>query len=285
MTAPQGTTLANPVTLQGVGLFTAAPCACTLNPDPAGSGIRFALNNEHITAAIGNLSGQPAHPVFAHIPARCTAIGSGETTVWTIEHIMAALCAMRIDHCTVELSAPEVPIMDGSALPFVEAIERAGTHTLGAPIEPVTVREPIRVEQDGSFIEINPSETPSYSYTIDYGAGSPIARATVDWNADPEDFAQRIAPARTFCLEHEAQAMHSAGLFTHLSADDMLVIGERGPIGAPLRDPSECALHKLLDLIGDLALAGSPLCASVRAHKSGHALAHKAARAIADQQT
>ena len=155
---------------------------------------------------------------------------------------------------------------------------------LDAPIEPITPSRPLRVESEdaGASITIEPSDTPSYTYTLDYGPDSPIAPATAHWAGDPDRFEHEIAPARTFCLEREAQAMRQLGLFEHLSPQDMLVFGPRGPIDNTLRFPDEPARHKLLDLIGDLALAGRPIRAKITAVRSGHALNHAAARALLD---
>jgi len=277
------TTIASSVTLEGTTLFTGVHCTCRIEPARADSGVHFVRNGIPIHAHTRNLSDQPIHPAFEHTPPRCTAVGAQNephATVWTTEHLCAALAGLGIDNATVTLDAPEPPILDGSAIGFVHTLHAAGLTTLDATTDPIVVRETIRVEHDDAFIEISPSGTTRYEYTIDYGPESPIPRATAVWNADRETFATKIAPARTFCLAHEAHALRKLGLFEHLTERDMLVIDDDGPIGNTLRDPHECALHKLLDLIGDLALAGAPVVARVRAHKSGHTLAHRAARAL-----
>jgi len=277
------TTIAAPVTLEGVTLFTGAQSSCTIAPAPASSGIRFRRASAIIDAHARNLADDPVHPAFARTAPRCTALRSPDdpgAIVWTTEHVLAALRGLGIDNATITLDAPEPPILDGSALGFTRALTRARVTELDAPVETVVVTNTVRVERAGAYIEITPGPTTRYEYTIDYGDDAPIRRATAAWDADPDDFAARIAPARTFCLEHEAHAMRDLGLFTHLTERDMLVIGEDGPIGTTLRDPNECALHKLLDLIGDLALVGGPIIGRVRAHASGHALAHDAARAL-----
>jgi len=161
-------------------------------------------------------------------------------------------------------------------------IESVGLRTLDADIEPIRLVQTIYIEDSDASITVEPSDEPHYRYELDYGDG-PIEAAAVAWSGDRASFMERIAPARTFCLKREADAMSQAGLFAHLSPRDMLVIDENGPIANEYRFGDECAYHKLLDLIGDLALVGRPLIARVSAVRSGHALAHRAARAIIEQ--
>ena len=284
MVRARQTTLAAPVTIESPTLFTDQRCVCTIAPAPADSGIVLEYDGARAEARIENLSDEPAHDAFRAMKPRCSAIRVGSASVFTVEHLMSALTGLGIDNAIVTLSANELPIFDGSSRAFADALRGDPIVELDEPTRPVRVRAPIRVEDGGAWITIVPSEHPSYEYTIDYGPDSPVTPATVAWDSDAEDYIQRIAPARTFSLEHEVIAMRDLGLFTHLSARDLLVLGDGGAIDNGLNHEHECALHKLLDLIGDLRLAGSPLIARVRAHKSGHALAHRAARAIIDQQ-
>ena len=216
---------------------------------------------------------------------RCTSVGDNTGSVATIEHILSALAGLGVTDATIKVDSEsphaEIPIVDGSALPFVDAILAAGIRTLDTTIEPIVVRETIEVHDGNSSIVIEPSDSTSYTYHIDY-ADSPIGMSSVSWLDDRDEYATSIAPARTFSLEHEANQMHAAGLFTHLTPQDMLVIGDDGPIDNAYRLNEECARHKLLDLIGDLALVGAPIIANINANQSGHALAHDAARAILD---
>ncbi len=278
------TTIGCPITIGSRTLFTDQHSDCTIAPAPAGSGITIEFDGERAIAHIDTLSNEPAHPAFTSMKPRCTTIRVGDAPVFTVEHILSALTGLGIDNAHITLSANELPIFDGSALPFARAIIESGIVELDEPAAPITVTQPIRVEDGDSWIEIEPSDTPSYSYTIDYGPDSPVTPATVSWGSDPEDYLARVAPARTFSLEHEVSAMRGLGLFDHFTPRDLLVLSDSGPIDNALNHEHECALHKLLDLIGDLRLVGSPLIARVRAHKSGHALAHSAARAIIDQQ-
>lgn len=284
----QRSTLKAPLHFSGTGLFSAQPCSITIHPSHDQRGIVFEHMGQRIPAHIDALSDRPVHPAFASMSPRCTGVGNGQINIATIEHLLSALCGLGISDALIEIESPnahcEIPILDGSVIDFVHAINTCGIETLDTTIKPITITERIVIEDGDASITIEPGDQPSYAYTLDYPQHE-IANATVAWNGDANDYAERIAHARTFCLEHEADAMHSAGLFTHLSTSDMLVIAKDGPIDNTLRDTHECALHKLLDLIGDLSLVGRPLHAKLHAIKSGHRMAHQAARAIIAQQS
>lgn len=276
-------TLAGPAVVEGLSLFTAEHCRCIMKPAPVNRGIAFVLNGCVIPVLPTNISSLAVHPAFEGIPARCSAVGQAddkESTVWLVEHVLSALAGLGINNCVIEVDHAELPIVDGSSLAFVDAVLEAGIVEQDESVEAIRITEAIRVERGDAWIEALPAESISYQYTIDYGSGSPIQAATVGWDWDSSDYRTRVAPSRTFCLEHEAEMLQSAGLFSHLKPGDMLVLGDDGPIGGSLRHEHECGLHKLLDLIGDVALVGKPVIGRIRAHKSGHALAHEFARAI-----
>lgn len=285
------TTLRQPITLEGIGLFSALRSTITIAPNTQRTGIYFRFNQTDIPLHIDQLSIVPVHPVFAQMKPRCTSIGNSTINIATIEHLCSALIGLGITDALIAIESDdphcEIPIMDGSAINFVNAIQSVGIVELNSTVQPITISKAIRMVDGDASITIEPSGSPFYSYELDYNsdptATSPIPSAVVTWEGNPQDYIDRIAPARTFSLEHEASAMHSAGLFTHLSTSDMLVIGPDGPIDNAYRHPHECALHKLLDLIGDMALVSRPLITKVVAIKSGHALAHRAARAVVDQ--
>lgn len=282
----QRTTLQQPTqTITGLGLFSGTESNLTMLPAQAGDGIVFDLNTSRYPAHIVALSIRPVHPVFATMKPRCTSVGDDERSIATIEHVMSALAGLGITDAVVQVRTyhahSEVPIVDGSAKPFVDAILSAGIESLDAEIQPHVVRERIEVRDGDASIIIEPSDHPVYTYNIDY-PGTPIGSASATWEGDRDEYIHRVAPARTFSLEREANQMHAAGLFTHVTTREMLVVGDDGPINNTLRMDNEYALHKLLDLIGDLALVGRPLIAKVTADRSGHALAHQAARAILD---
>jgi UDP-3-O-acyl N-acetylglucosamine deacetylase len=288
-----GRTLAQSVRVRGIGLFTAHAATVTITPAAPGDGIAFMLGTDLVPASCANLATRPLVPIFHKVPARHTCLaspGGSGPSVATIEHVMSALVGLGITDATVSCDGPEIPIIDGSAAPFVDAIRSAGINERGGA-EELVPRTLIRIDDQGigdgvgGWIEIRPRSAPgcSYQYVLEYPAPSPIAAQTAMWDGTPEGYERGVAPARTYCLEQEAVAMRSMGLFAHLTPRDMLVIGDSGPIDNTLRFADEPARHKLLDLIGDLALAGAgrPIRADIVACRSGHALAHRAARLIA----
>lgn len=270
--------------ITGRGLFTGRESSITITPTRAG-GIVFAVPSQigeyFVPATIDAVL-----PATGPLGGRSTNVGGVIATVHTIEHVMSALAGTSVWHAIVRLAAPstepgepfEIPIMDGSAKDFAEAIPAlAGEFPIG------TLQEVVRVEDPatGAFIEARPSDRLRYRYELSYPSGSGIDDQHAEWDGDSEQFRREIAPARTFCLEREALAMRAAGLFTHLSPRDMLVIAPDGrPIDNAFRFPNEPARHKLLDLIGDLALLGGRLIADIRAVRSGHALTHEFCRRL-----
>ena len=277
----QQLTLASPALIEGVALFTGTPSRCTIHPAPINHGLVFEHNGTRIPLGAGSLCDAPVHPVFASVPPRCSAVTNGGSSVWLVEHVLSALAGLGITNAVVSVDHHELPIMDGSSQAFVRAILDAGITEQDAAVVPIELPKTVRVEHGDSWIEAIPSDAPSYEYTIDYGSDSPIKRAAVEWDGDSSDYAHRVAPARTFCLKQEAEMLIAGGLFKHLAPGDMLVLDSDGPMDNELRDPDECAHHKLLDLIGDVALFGSRINARFVAHKSGHSMAHALVRAIA----
>lgn len=272
----------------GRGLFSGAAGAVRIGAGE--DGIRFRrAGGEEVAARIENLA-----PLPAGVPARCTNLvgargvrGAGAAPFMTVEHILSALAGLGVTDATVELEGPEVPIGDGSAAAFAGALLGAGIVDLGGEVEPLRLEREVVVERAGARIVARPRRGAGclYRYELDYGAGGPIPAQAAEWNSGAPDaaaeYARAVAPARTFCLAAEAEQMRAAGLFKGLSPRDMLVFGEAGPIDNALRFEDEPARHKLLDLIGDLALLGRPLgAAEVVATRSGHALTHELVRAI-----
>mgnify|MGYP002401331716 CR=1 FL=1 len=260
---------------------------------PAESGgIRFKRidlpDQPEIPAAIAALDPTPVHPAFARMPARCTTLGNGTARIALTEHVLGALRGLGVTDALIEVDGPEMPIFDGSAGMFTIQIRAIGLADLPAPNTPLQLKDALRVRDGkGGEIAALPRESPgcSFTYHLDYGPNPALPPQSASWDAAaadaPEQFARQVAPARTFSLEEEARAMHKAGLFTHLDFADMLVLGPFGPIDNELRYDDEPARHKLLDLVGDLALAPKPFQADIIATRSGHALNHELARALA----
>lgn len=282
MTVP-ARTIATPAAITGRGLFTGAESSVTIEPAEPGSGLALATDAwpEPCPLAIAHKSSVPVHPVFQQLPARCTSIGpDAAPPVATVEHALAALAGLGITDATLRVAGPELPIDDGSAKVFAAAIQAAGAREIG-DTAPITVERPIEVEHNGATISIAPAASPHYEYLLEFDAPVRIAPQHAEWRGDAGDFATNIAPARTFSFVREVEPLRALGLFTQFTPADLLVIDDDGaPVENELRFENEFARHKLLDLIGDLALAGVPLCAHVVARRSGHALNHDAAAAI-----
>lgn len=283
-------TLAAPVSLSGRGLFTGSHTRVRIGPAPVGTGLCLSRDRcPPVPVSVAHLASPPAAPASDPRLRRCTALTTPAGDVLTLEHLLGALAGLGITDAYIEVDGPEVPMADGSAWPFVQAIVAAGLLDLdgdgAAPILRLT--EPVEVAAGDARIVAFPHAGAGClcEYALDYGPGAPVAPQRACWDAGaadaPDAFSRHIAPARTFCLEQEARELSAAGLFAHLQPGDVLILGPGGPVGTSLRFPDEPARHKLLDLIGDLVLVGRPLLARVVATRSGHALNHALARRLA----
>ena len=261
-------TIDKPVTISGPGLFNPQVVTLSIKPAPANHGIVFVrtdLDHTPIPALVSRVVKR----------ARRTSIKQGEASVDTVEHLMSAASSLRLDNLLIEIDGPELPIMDGSSLPFYEALESAGRKDNDQPRKPLVITEPIIIRDGDSVVAATPSDDPEMTllYELDYGEG-PIGRQLVSFDFNRDDYKTQIAPSRTFSTEDEAQQAKAAGMFPHLTEDEMLVIGTDGrPMGNnAFRFDDEPVRHKMLDLIGDLYLLGAPIKGRIVAYKSGHAL-------------
>ena len=276
-------TLRAPAALDGIGLFTAAAGRVRMVPAEPGTGIRFARvdvdPSRRIPALVTHVFVDPRLPgrntsVIAD-PSRAAANDNPATA--TIEHVMSALAGLRVTDGVVEGEGPGAPILDGSAGPVVGASLAAGLCDVGlAPAARVLDRVIVVGEAPGPTITLEPSARTEFEYRLDYAGDSlPEQRASfvMDAPGSAEEYACAIAPARTFCLVREAEMLRQAGLFKHVTTRQMLVVGADGrPIDNEWRMEHEAARHKLLDLVGDLALAGVDVRCRVRSDRGGHAL-------------
>lgn len=234
-----------------------------LLPAPAGTGIRFRRTDTEaeIRAVWEN----------AVESARCTTLSDGRgATVGTIEHLMAALAGAGIDNAVIELDGPEVPIMDGSAEPFVFLIECAGVIEQGMPRQIVKVLKPVSIVEDDAMAALYPDDSFSMSFEIEFD-NPLIRRQGMSMSVDADSFRTQIARARTFGLLGEVDRLRAAGLARGGSLDNVIVInGDRVLNRGGLRYEDEFVRHKLLDAVGDLYLAGAPIVAHFRGVRSGH---------------
>jgi len=256
------------VTLEGVGLHTGKKVKVTFKPSMPNSGINFIRVD---------LPGKPM--VRGHISKilditknpRRTSIGQHGVEIHTVEHLMATLCALGIDNIIVELNNIELPGLDGSAADFFKTLKGAGIQEFDIEKKYFQVREPIWIEEGDSSLVILPAENFSVSYTLDYNHPE-LPPQHVNLVLSDEVFEKEIAPARTFCLEKEAQHLLDQGLGKGATYDNTLVVGDKGVIKNKVRFEDEFVRHKVLDLIGDLYLFGLGLKGHVIAVKSGHPL-------------
>jgi UDP-3-O-[3-hydroxymyristoyl] N-acetylglucosamine deacetylase len=235
-----------------------------LRPAPADSGIRFRrtdLGGQEIPALATNLGGGQQLQ---------TGLMSGEASVETVEHLLAALRSLGVDNCCVELSQREVPIMDGSSAPWVYLIQDAGTRELPAVRRTVQILRPIQVQHGDKRIALFPADRFKISYTISFD--HPMLRhqqKTLEFSE--QQFVDEIAPARTFGFLKEVEMLRQRGLALGGSLENAIVIGETGVLN-PLRFDDEFVRHKILDALGDLALVGHPVQGHLVVHRGGHAL-------------
>jgi UDP-3-O-acyl N-acetylglucosamine deacetylase len=213
---------------------------------------------------------------------RRTTIRNQTASVEMVEHILAALSGLGIDNCEIWVDQPEMPGCDGSSQPFVEALDKAGLVKQQVEIRQLVVVERTRVGDDSAWIEAHPSRSGGFSvkFRVDYGPNTAIGRQTCDVKVTPASFRKELATARTFVLKEEADWLRGQGLGLRPTHHDLLIFDSEGPIDNPLRFDDECARHKALDLVGDLALAGCSIVGQFVAHSSGHRLNAELVRAI-----
>jgi UDP-3-O-[3-hydroxymyristoyl] N-acetylglucosamine deacetylase/3-hydroxyacyl-[acyl-carrier-protein] dehydratase len=214
---------------------------------------------------------------------RRTVLRNGNASVQLTEHILAALAGLNVDNCLIEVSGPEPPGMDGSALAFAEGILQAGLETQSANRHTLIIEQEAVARSGESFAILHPQPSASLdiTYNLDYAGAPDLGRQSYFYRHSPEDFVKEIAPARTFIHESEVPELRKMGIGLRATERDLLVIGADGkPINNSLRFPNECARHKILDCLGDLTLLGRPVHGHLLAHRSGHALNAALVKAI-----
>lgn len=273
-------TVAGAVVVSGPGLLFGEPATATIQPAPPNHGIIFERTDLDPPVQI------PALVRHVAQRARRTTLKLGAATIETVEHCMSALAGLRIDNALIRIDGPELPCGDGSAAPFVEPILAVGLVEQDAPRRIFRITEPVMVEHGDSMLAAFPSDEDEFrvAFDLDYGPNSSrIKRQSQSFTQSNGDYQIELAPARTYSLREEAQALWDRGMCRHLTPRDALVIGEDGPIDNAYRFENEPVRHKLVDLIGDLYLVGCALHGRFIAYKSGHELNRRLALKIADQ--
>jgi len=258
------TTIEKPVATKGIGLHTAVKSHLRLAPAPADTGIVFRrvdLDNFEIEAHVRNV----ARVSYA------TSLMKKGVLLSTTEHLLAALYSCGIDNVYIDLDALELPILDGSAQPFIEMLGQAGIRRLRRRRRYLKVIKPLEISEGGRRLGIYPAQDFRVRCFVDY-AHPAVGPQEIELRVGRESFSRSLAPARTFGFVQDFEGLRRMGLIRGGSLENAIVLNENGVMNGPLRFPDEFGRHKALDLIGDLALVGRPLLAHVEAHKAGHAL-------------
>jgi UDP-3-O-[3-hydroxymyristoyl] N-acetylglucosamine deacetylase len=274
----QQQTIARPMTCTGVGLHTGEPVTLTLRPAAPGTGIIFLRRGTGTPVA---LSASAKNLTATEL---CTGISADGFSVKTVEHLLAALTGLGIDNVYAELTGMEVPAMDGSAGPFVRLIQAAGIAPQDRRQPYLKILQPIEIEENGRRVAIEPAASARITYSIHYDHPL-VGRQTYEFDWTPAAFEREIADARTFGFLNEVEALWSRGLGKGGSLDNTIVIGERDIVNdSGLRWRDEFVRHKVLDLVGDLALLGIPVIGHLVADRAGHALHTKLVARILDER-
>ncbi|HEX4154432.1 MAG TPA: UDP-3-O-acyl-N-acetylglucosamine deacetylase [Acidobacteriaceae bacterium] len=256
-------TIEAPLSFSGIGLHSGAHVSLKLIPAPAGSGIVFRrsdLDNFEIAATGRNV----AKVSYA------TSLMRQGVLISTTEHLLSALIGLGVDNLIIELDNLEVPILDGSARPYVDAILSAGRKRQRRKREYLRILKAVEVHEGTKFIGVYPGEGYQIDYTIDFP--SPIGRESFSGDLEAGDYDSLIAPARTFGFREDEAMLRDMGLIRGVSDSSAIILTRKGVQNGPLRFPDEFVRHKVLDLIGDLALAGRRIWGRVVAERAGHAM-------------
>jgi UDP-3-O-[3-hydroxymyristoyl] N-acetylglucosamine deacetylase len=268
-------TLKSLISASGVGLHTGQKVRITLRPAPPDTGIVFRRLDLPTPADI------PARAELVGETRLCSCLVRDNVKIYTVEHLMSALSGLGVDNAFIDLDAPELPIMDGSASPFALLIQQAGIEEQAAPKKFLRVKKSIEVRDGDKWARLEPYEGFRLSFSIDFRHPL-IERSTQSVTVDfaETSYLKEIARARTFGFMHEVEDLKDSGLALGGGLDNAVVLDEYGVLNSEgLRFADEFIRHKLLDAIGDLYLLGRPLIGAFTAHKSGHALNNRLARA------
>lgn len=273
-------TIAAATTLKGVGLFWGRPVAVTLRPAEPDAGVVLVRTDlpggPSARVSIESLGESPRHSTMR--------IPTGRE-VHLVEHLLAAIGGLQIDNLLVEINADELPCLDGSALPYVEALTKAGIVEQNRTARQVELSRPIEVGNDAAFVKALPSRDGLFiAYTLDYGERY-LPRQTFELKVTEESFGREIAPARTYVLREEIEQFRARGLGLGATPENTIIVEEDGSTQTALRFEDECIRHKVLDLVGDLQVIGGRLVARIVARGSGHKQNAELAREIIREGT
>jgi UDP-3-O-[3-hydroxymyristoyl] N-acetylglucosamine deacetylase / 3-hydroxyacyl-[acyl-carrier-protein] dehydratase len=276
-------TIKSEARVSGKGMFGGKETKVVFRPAPAGAGVVFVRTDiaepVRISAVVTNVAER----------GRRTTLKKGSVSIETIEHCLAAASALGIDNLIVEVDGPEMPAADCSSAEYFKIFKRTGLVEQPEKRKEFVISEPVSITSGDASIYALPysDDGLNITYDLDYSGHTGIGRQIFSCRVTPDGFEKHLAPARTFLLEAEAKQFQARGIGAHLSPRDILVISSDGPIKNSFRFPNECARHKIVDLIGDLALVGRAVKGRVVAYKSGHSLNQQLVRKLyeaAEQQ-
>ena len=252
------------VSITGIGMHSGIYTRVELYPAPAGNGIQF------VRADLDGLR-IPALQASTTALDYATTVGKDDVSVGTVEHLLAALNACGVTDVDIVIDGPEVPIVDGSALPFMHLVDAAGVRELNAEVPVLRIPKPIEVVDGEKSVRIVPANRLVIKYKIDFEHPS-IGRQSFHFDYEHDSFLKKVAPARTYGFLKDVDKLRAAGLARGGSVENCIVLDDRGVMNGPLRFRDEFVRHKILDLLGDLALIGRPIVGEISAHRGGHAL-------------
>jgi UDP-3-O-[3-hydroxymyristoyl] N-acetylglucosamine deacetylase len=260
----QRKTINTNVSITGIGLHSGIYTTVELQPATPGSGITF------VRADLDGLR-IPALQASTTALEYATTVGKDDVQVGTVEHLLAAVMACGITDLDIHIDGPEVPIIDGSALPFIHLIDAAGVRELNAEVPVLRLREAVELVEGDKSIRMVPANRLVIKYKIDFNHPV-IGKESFQFDFGHDSFLKKIAPARTFGFMRDVEKLRAAGLARGGSVENAVVLDDRGVVNRPLRFKDEFVRHKILDLVGDLALIGRPIAGEIVAHKAGHAM-------------
>ena len=276
------TTLAGTASVSGIGVHSGKPATLTISPAEEGAGVVFVRTD--VTDRDADIPALATRVTTTELGTNMT--NDAGVSVATVEHFLAACAGLGIDNVRAELDGPELPILDGSSKPFVALIERAGMRQQSSPRRGLKILKPVEVRQGVKFARLSPSDGFTMNVAIDFPTKA-IGRQEISFTMTPGAFAREVAWARTFGFAHQAEQLHAMGKGLGASMDNTVVIENDAVINpGGLQAKDEFVRHKLLDVIGDLFLAGGVIEGLYEAEQPGHALNNQLLRAVfADAST
>lgn len=265
--------------IHGRGYWSGRDVRVVVHPAPMGTGIRL------VRSDLGHRPSCDASIEFRQDASLRTNLVRGDASFHMVEHLMAALVAMEIDNAIIDIDAEELPALDGSSAAFVDALAHAGLIIQARPKAQLVIRDRYRIGSPGGWVEATPAKMGEtyFEYQLSYDDQTPIAPQAFGIELTPDRFIREVSTARTFVTTAQAEQIREAGLASHVTNQDLIIIGhDGGPIDNAFRFTNECARHKTLDLIGDLALAGVELIGRFTSFRGGHHLNGRMAKQLAE---